>query len=399
MKITENFSGIPEEKLFALAERENNPKRRNLLVNLRQAKHFPALPSEALRLFRLLGKRVKEALPKGRNLVIAFAETATALGAAAAAEIAGIADNHSDNGNGDVYFIHTTRESFPDELLVADFSEEHSHAACQLLFSGNGKEIFVGIDNIIFIDDEFTTGKTIVNFVKAIEEFTRNCRFFAASLINGMDRGNLRRFEEFGVTPLWLIKTEDSGADMERNLTILPEKDIAKCSADVEIITEDYPLDPRLGCDIGEYMRLCEKIAEGVIKEIEDLPDNIAGNIAGNIAIAGTEECMLPSIILGKFLEEKGGNVRCRSTTRSPIVPSAAQGYPLNSRCCFDSPYEKGRRTFLYNSSPCDVGIIVTDAECSSENSRNAIKEIAGALQAKRVIVVILKRDYPKKAM
>ncbi len=126
MKITENFTGIPEEKLFVLAERENNPKRRNLLVNLRQAKHFPALPSEALGMFRLLGKRVKEALPKGKNLVIAFAETATALGAAVAsaiaaeaAEIAGIDSSsvHCDNG-GDVYFIHTTRESFPEEFLT-----------------------------------------------------------------------------------------------------------------------------------------------------------------------------------------------------------------------------------------------------------------------------------------
>ncbi|MDE6593419.1 MAG: phosphoribosyltransferase domain-containing protein, partial [Oscillospiraceae bacterium] len=323
MKITENFLGIPEEKLFALAQRENNPKRRNLLVNLRQAKHFPALPSEALDMFRLIGKRVRDALPKGRNLVIAFAETATALGAAAAAEIAGITGdrNNCGSGDGDVYFIHTTRESFPEELLVADFSEEHSHAACQLLFSGNGKEIFDGIDNIIFIDDEFTTGKTIVNFVKAIEEFTGNCRFFAVSLINGMDRENLRRFEEFGVTPLWLIKTEESGADMERDLAILPEKDIAKCSTDVEIITEDYPLDPRLGCNIGEYMRLCEKTAESVLKKIGDMSDNIVNNAAANIALVGTEECMLPSIILGKFLEEKGLKVLFRSTTRSHIVP------------------------------------------------------------------------------
>ncbi|MCM1578070.1 MAG: phosphoribosyltransferase domain-containing protein [Ruminococcus sp.] len=91
MRITENYSGVPARELFAFAERENNPKRRNLIVNLLQAKHFPALPSQTLELFGRLGEKAGATLPAGKTLVIAFAETATALGAAAAAELAGMA--------------------------------------------------------------------------------------------------------------------------------------------------------------------------------------------------------------------------------------------------------------------------------------------------------------------
>ncbi|MCM1578069.1 MAG: phosphoribosyltransferase family protein, partial [Ruminococcus sp.] len=236
--------------------------------------------------------------------------------------------------------MHTTREKYPDNLLAADFSEEHSHAVGQRLYCKEGKEIFKGMENVVFVDDEFTTGKTIVNFVNAIAEDTIGCRFYAASLINGMNIENLRRFKKMGITPLWLVKTEDSGEDMEKDMEVVPEKDIPKRSSSVEFIYADYPIDPRLGCNIGEYMDMCGDIAESTADKIMEMCiGRETADIAdlGEIAVAGTEECMQPSIILGKELEERGGNVRCRSTTRSPIVPCRKEGYPLYGRSVLES--------------------------------------------------------------
>ena len=65
-----------------IAKRYNNPKRSYLLVNPLQAKHIPVSPAAALEMMGALGDQVAAKYPEAR-LVIGFAETATAIGAAA----------------------------------------------------------------------------------------------------------------------------------------------------------------------------------------------------------------------------------------------------------------------------------------------------------------------------
>ncbi len=67
-----------------IAKRYNNPKRSYLLVNPLQAKHIPVSPAAALEMMGALGDQVAAKYPEAR-LVIGFAETATAIGAAVAA--------------------------------------------------------------------------------------------------------------------------------------------------------------------------------------------------------------------------------------------------------------------------------------------------------------------------
>ena len=96
---------------------------------------------------------------------------------------------------------------------------------------------------------------------------------------------------------------------------------------------------------------------------------------------------MLPSVITGQLLENKGYNIRCRSTTRSPIVPCRREGYPLFSRCLLDSVYEKGRSVYLYNSVPCALAVIVTDG-----TDTEALKLTAGAAMADRSVGIMLQK-------
>ena len=67
-----------------IAKRYNNPKRSYLLVNPLQAKHIPVSPAAALEMMGALGNQVAAKYPEAR-LVIGFAETATAIGAAVGA--------------------------------------------------------------------------------------------------------------------------------------------------------------------------------------------------------------------------------------------------------------------------------------------------------------------------
>ena len=89
-----------EEDLVRIAKRENNNKRSYLVVNRLQGKHIPVKPHEALTMFRELAAQLKERYAGERLLLIGFAETATAIGAAVAAELGAA-------------YMQTTREAIP----------------------------------------------------------------------------------------------------------------------------------------------------------------------------------------------------------------------------------------------------------------------------------------------
>ena len=75
------------QDLLRIAKRFNNPKRTYLLVDPLQAKHIPVSPGRALEMMESLGDLLKKY--PGPRLVIGFAETATAIGAAAASRSPG----------------------------------------------------------------------------------------------------------------------------------------------------------------------------------------------------------------------------------------------------------------------------------------------------------------------
>ena len=70
-----------QSQILRIAKRFRNAKRSYLLVNPLQAKHLPVSPSQALDMMETLGERLRAEFPFAK-LVIGFAETATAIGAA-----------------------------------------------------------------------------------------------------------------------------------------------------------------------------------------------------------------------------------------------------------------------------------------------------------------------------
>ena len=184
-----------EQDLVRIARRENNNKRKYLVVNRLQGKHIPVRPHEALSMFCALADTLKGKYENETLLVIGFAETATAVGAAVAAELG--AD-----------YMQTTREAVPGVSYLY-FSEEHSHATEQKLVKDDIDRVINRIDRIIFVEDEVTTGKTILNSIAILQnQYTKPIKFSVASILNGMDKTALETYQKHDIELFWLVKTE-----------------------------------------------------------------------------------------------------------------------------------------------------------------------------------------------
>lgn len=68
------------ENIIAIAKRENNAKRKFLVVNKYQGKHVPVSPDLPFKMFSALADLVAERCKGERLLLIGFAETATTIG-------------------------------------------------------------------------------------------------------------------------------------------------------------------------------------------------------------------------------------------------------------------------------------------------------------------------------
>jgi len=95
--IEESRRMYTEEELVRVAGRENNSQRKYLVVNTLQGKHVPAAPKESLCMFGALADKLEKAYVTEELLLIGFAETATAIGAALAVRL-------------NSYYMQTTRE-------------------------------------------------------------------------------------------------------------------------------------------------------------------------------------------------------------------------------------------------------------------------------------------------
>ena len=147
-----------QNDLLRVAKRVRNAKRSYLLVNPLQGKHIPVSPARSLEMMNTLGDRLAEAYP-GTRLVIGFAETATAIGAAVASRFPG-----------ECVYLHTTREEVPQVGEWVLFSEEHSHAVEQKLCGDSLSRWFEDTESVILVDDEISTGKTLINMVRQLRE-------------------------------------------------------------------------------------------------------------------------------------------------------------------------------------------------------------------------------------
>ena len=371
------------DDVFVLARRRCNTKRTYLLINPLQAKHIPVRPSAAIGMMSCLGDRIAEKVPEG-SLVIGFAETATAV-AAFAAERPG-------PGCG---YIHTTRELVPSGGERIGFLEEHSHAAEHEMYCGFIGERIAAAPAVVFVDDEISTGKTLINAVTRLRErfpVLREKPVVAASLISRLSLRDEERFSDEGIESVSLVRMP--WRDLTESAERFEISDSVDCVGDksfppCEAIAFRSPLpDPRLGVNIGEYLSFCRDEAAFLAPGLLSMADP-----GEDILVLGTEECMLPALALGFEMEKSGARVKCHATTRSPIGICTDPGYPITSGYRLRSMYDSTRTAYIYDLAPYALAAVVTDAPRGNAAGREDLKRALEAAGCRRVVFIEGGRD------
>ncbi len=390
---------LERQQLVRTAVRENNTKRPYLLVNPSQGKHVPVSPSVALSVFDALAQQVEAQL--GREdpvLVIAFAETATAIGAAIAAKLPNAVlmqttrevtcekpclsaeklewltngqslvnpveeregkdsigqarlDEESESGN-------AAPKTAAEKYLC--FSETHSHATEQYITRDGLGPALKWAKHVVFAEDEVTTGNTILHLIEVLKAAyaVEGVTFGVASILNGMTEESKQRYDAQGIWTRYLLHTDN--AAMERTLGQY------RCDG------EKYPVQ-QADMQTAEHVRLlgmpnirsCAWRADAYADACTALARAVCDRVpqdAARVLVLGTEECMYAGLCAGRMLEQQGHTVRFHATTRSPIQPSTEPEYPLHSRYTLQSLYDAKRTTYVYDLQAYDYVCIVTDA-------------------------------------
>lgn len=376
------------EDLIKIAKRENNNKRKYLLVNTLQGKHIPVSPSAALGMFRELAGTLIGAYRGEKLLLVGFAETATAIGAAVAVEMG-------------CSYMQTTREVIPGAEYLF-FSEAHSHATEQKLVKNDIDSLAREIGRIVFVEDEVTTGNTIMNIVDILErDYPGAFRYSVASILNGMDEGALKRFRDRAVDIHYLVKISHGGytqaAEQYEEDGVYIGPDLGSADGLYRELEAGGWVDARRAVNSETYQEACTRLYEAVKADAEKgqsevtVPGAEKGQRAAaepdagigragtqrSMLVIGTEEFMYPALYVASRFVEDGVEVKCHSTTRSPIAVCSAKEYPLHKRYELKSLYDSGRKTFIYDLGSYDSVLIITD---SQDWGREGINSLVNAL-------------------
>ncbi|WP_327595196.1 phosphoribosyltransferase [Streptomyces chartreusis] len=172
--------------MLGLALRRN-PKRAHLLVSNVLGKHVPQSPSVVYGAGFALGRRVRELLgaqEAARAVVLGYAETATGLGHSVA------------DGVGLAPYLHSTRRPVAGVARAGGFEESHSHATSHLLLPED-PALLVGDGPLVLVDDEFSTGNTVLNTVRDLHERYPRRRYVVVALVDMRSAADAGRLAEF----------------------------------------------------------------------------------------------------------------------------------------------------------------------------------------------------------
>lgn len=172
--------------LLGLALRRN-PKRAHLLVSNVLGKHVPQSPAVVHGHGVELGRRVRELLgpeEARRAVVLGYAETATGLGHSVA------------DGLGLAPYLHSTRRPVAGAARAGGFEESHSHATSHLLLPED-PALLAGDGPLVLVDDEFSTGNTVLNTVRDLHQRYPRRRYVVVALVDTRSAADAGRLADF----------------------------------------------------------------------------------------------------------------------------------------------------------------------------------------------------------
>ncbi|MFI1204222.1 phosphoribosyltransferase [Streptomyces sp. NPDC020883] len=351
---------LPE--LLGLALRRN-PRRAHLLVSHVLGKHIPQRPDVVHGAGAGLGRRVRALLgdaEAARAVVLGYAETATALGHSVA------------DGLALAPYLHSTRRPVPGVPHVAGFEEEHSHATSHLLLPEDGA-LLAGDGPLVLVDDEFSTGRTVLNTIRALHARHPRRRYVIVALVDMRSAADQERLAEFAAelgARVDVVALADGGVHLPA--------DVLERGRELVAAHEEPPAPPGGGAarrpealrvDLGWPAGLPDGGRHGFTPahraRLEEHLPAMAARIAARLGAArrvlvlGNEELMYAPLRLAGALDAHltgtGAAVHFSTTTRSPVLAVDDPGYAIRTRLTFpahDRPADGPGERYAYNVAP-----------------------------------------------
>lgn len=383
--VANNPLDISIDNLFKMAARVNK-KRGFLFVSKVLGKHIPVHPLEPLLISGLLAilyyesktkatlsvknriidgmlsqevERLQEAYAllkeqplslHGSPLIIGFAETATALGQ-------GVYDCLEAAS-----FVQTTREEVRGCHPTLAFQEEHSHAVDQRCFVD--VNLLQSNSPIILVDDEVTTGKTVLNTIRAIHSKFPREEYAVLSILDWRSADSLNAFDELEqelgvhITTASLLSGQFTfhGKALETSDYDYQPRSHKASTVQINHISLAGLCQPTQHQNAYHSRPFIHETGRfGLLstdrEKIEQLSQE-AGAIlrtyrqAQKTLCLGTGEFMyLPM----KIATHMGEGIRYHSTTRSPIHPIQKKEYAVQNGYRFKNPEDQRVTHYLYN--------------------------------------------------
>ncbi|MFI6872544.1 phosphoribosyltransferase [Streptomyces sp. NPDC050400] len=355
--------------LLGLALRRN-PKRAHLLVSNVLGKHVPQRPSVVWRSGYELGVRVRELLGDDaarRAVVLGYAETATGLGHSVA------------DGIGLAPYLHSTRRPVEGVARAGGFEESHSHATSHLLLPEDPK-LLAGDGPLVLVDDEFSTGNTVLNTVRALHALHARDHYVIVALVDMRspdDQGRLEAFaREIGARVDLVVAARGSvrlpDGVLEKGQALVAEHETAAPPVPAprsergEIVRVDG-LGWPAGVPDGGRHGFTPAHRERLEAALPAMAERLAPYVRGRVLVLGNEELMYAPLRLGTALEAAGADVAYSTTTRSPVLAVDDPGYAIRTRLVFpahDAPADGPGDRFAYNvaGGGFDTVLVVLDS-------------------------------------
>lgn len=310
-----------------------NKKRGFLFVSKVLGKHIPVPPQKMEKLYAAMANQLRSFIKREPALVIGMAETATALGNGVFDKIRQFSPNS--------VFMHTTRYNLNQPRLL-NFTEDHCHAPSHILYQprdANIAEKLKNIKSIVIVDDEISTGNTLVNFSRQLKQLKETGALpnlkpdgIAASTILQWDASKkVLRDAKIHTTALYK-------GDFKFDSQITPDTPMPSVKS---VTTNPNFLDKEIPYNFGRFgINSLSPDFEKLFSQ-EEL-QKLKGK---KVLVLGTGEFMYPAYLAARYLKSKGVNSFMQATTRSPINVEGA----IQSKINFQDNYHEEIDNFLYN--------------------------------------------------
>lgn len=322
-----------------------NPRRGFLFVSKVLGRHWPVAARTQAAVTARLADRIAPDI-EGPVVMIGMAETAVALGA-------GVFEAYAiRTGREDLLYLHTTRFRLRHRLLLS-FQEGHSHASRHLLYQPPDPLLAQRLHaarTVILIDDEISSGDTMVNLAHALVERLPSIRRLITVSLMDWSLGPVRT--DFPYTPS--DHTDRLPRPGHAVRLILGSH---RFEANPGLVAAEMPAVEGNGADKTDVLPVNDgRLGIGApVPLAPSLAARVGPARRGRVLVLGNGEFVHRPARLAQALEAQGHQVWCQAITRSPVQQGGAIRQVQETR----DPVDDGIPHWIYNVDRSDYDKIL----------------------------------------